>query len=253
MFDTYSDIFSRRAHLYQQAMTNYPDARDAEFGAMLEPLGETGRSSSICDVPSGGGYLAAYLPTASSYVAVEPTTQFASLFVPGDRQEIVVAEPREMPFDSGRFDTVISLAGLHHEPDKRLVLDEICRIVKSGGTIVIADVAAGSQEDTFLNGFVDANSEMGHDGRFLDDAFADDVRGSGMSIVSDEYVSMPWRFASSADAARFATDLFGMNAPLAEVEEGLREIVGLRERDGAVEIGWHLRRFVCQKTAGENR
>ena len=56
-----------------------------------------------------------------------------------------------------------------------------------------------------------------------------------------------------ADAARFATDLFGMNAPLAEVEEGLREIVGLRERDGAVEIGWHLRRFVCQKTAGENR
>jgi hypothetical protein len=103
----------------------------------------------------------------------------------------------------------------------------------------------------FLNGFVHANSEMGHEGRFLDDSFADEVRGSGMAIVSDEHVAMPWRFASPADAARFACDLFGMNAALDRIEDGLREIVGLRERGEMVEIGWSLRRLVCQKAVGE--
>jgi SAM-dependent methyltransferase len=153
VFDTYSDIFSRRAHLYQRAMTNYPDARAAEFRAMLEPLGDAaGNGGSICDVPSGGGYLAAYLSSAAAYMAVEPTTAFASLFVPGENKRLVVAEARDMPFEDGQFDAVISLAGLHHEPDKRPVLQEICRIVKDGGMAVIADVAAGSREDAFLNG-----------------------------------------------------------------------------------------------------
>lgn len=247
MFDTYTDIFSQRAHLYQRAMTNYPDARRAEFLAMMEPL-RTGQSGfTICDMPSGGGYLSSYVPENTAYVAVEPTAAFASLFAVGKNKRIVIAETSDTPFVAGEFDAVISLAGLHHEPDKSQIFLEISRILKYDGLAIIADVAAGSQEDKFLNGYVHANSDMGHDGRFLDSSLASTVEQSGMLIISDKLIPVPWKFASSSDAARFARDLFAINTSLPEIEEALGRIVGLRDQGSVVEINWNLRRLVCQK------
>jgi len=75
MFDSYAEIFSRRAAEYHLAMTRYPEARDAEFLAVVEPL--RGRDPGlVCDIPAGGGYLAAYLPDGMRYLGVEPAKDF---------------------------------------------------------------------------------------------------------------------------------------------------------------------------------
>ena len=60
MFDTYSEIFDQRGAAYHHAMALCPNARDAELLAVLEPLAR--RPGLLCDMPSGGGYLAAHLP-----------------------------------------------------------------------------------------------------------------------------------------------------------------------------------------------
>ena len=60
MFDSYAEIFAERGAAYHRAMAECPNARDAEFLAVLEPL--AGRGGLLCDMPSGGGYLAARLP-----------------------------------------------------------------------------------------------------------------------------------------------------------------------------------------------
>lgn len=244
MFDSYADIFSERAHLYHRAMAAFPLARRSEFEAMVGPL--AGREvSSVCDLPSGGGYLAAYLHPRWRYAAVEPTDAFADLCRLEPGQELIRSPLTSVPRADASFDAVISLAGLHHEQDKLAILREAARLLRPGGAAVIADVAAGSNEDRFLNGFVDANSAMGHHGDFLDEQFPLDVKQAGFSIDSDELVATPWRFENRADAAAFATDLFGVSATPDVVEQALRSTVGIEDRDGGVAVTWHLRRLVC--------
>ena len=250
MFDSYADIFSERAGLYHRAMAAFPLARRSEFEAMVSPLAGRGVSS-VCDLPSGGGYLAAYLPSEWRYTAVEPTDAFAELCLLEPGQQLVRSPLTAVPRPDGSFDAVISLAGLHHEQDKLAILREAARLLRSGGTAVIADVAAGSNEDRFLNGFVDANSQMGHRGEFLDEQFAVDVEQAGFAIASDDLVATPWTFDSRTDAAAFATDLFGVSASPQEVEEALQSTVGFEDSDGRVAVTWYLRRLVCILPAGE--
>jgi SAM-dependent methyltransferase len=248
VFDSYADIFSERAHLYHRAMAAFPLARRSEFEAMVGPL--QGRAvNSVCHLPSGGGYLAAYLAPGWRYTAVEPTDAFADLCRLDPDHELVRSPVTAVPRPDGAFDAVISLAGLHHENDKSAILREAARLLRPGGVAVIADVAAGTNEDRFLNGFVDANSQMGHRGEFLDEQFAPDVEAAGFAIDSDELVATPWRFDSRSDAAAFATDLFGVSASHEAVEDALQSIVGLEDSREGVAVSWHLRRLVCTLAA----
>ncbi|HYI42363.1 MAG TPA: class I SAM-dependent methyltransferase [Sphingomicrobium sp.] len=250
MFDSYADIFSERAGLYHRAMAAFPLARRSEFEAMVSPL--AGRDSgSLCDLPSGGGYLSPYLPAGWRYTAVEPTDAFAELCRLEPGQDLVRSPLTAVPRPDASFDAVISLAGLHHEHDKLAIMREAARLLRPGGVAVIADVAAGSNEDSFLNGFVDANSQMGHHGEFLDEQFARDVEAAGFEISGDALVATPWRFDSRADAAAFATDLFGVSAGPQEVERALAATVGLEDRDDGVAVTWHLRRLVCTLSSEE--
>lgn len=244
MFDSYAEIFAERADMYHRAMATFPLARAAEFEAMLEPLDEPGIVS-VCDMPSGGGYLAPYLPAGWRYTAIEPSDAFASFCSLGDGQELICSPLTSVPRADGSFDAVISLAGLHHEQDKLSIVREMARLLRPGGRAVIADVAAGSSEGRFLNGFVDANSRLGHRGDFLGADFADLVAQSGMRIDSDEQVSTPWRFASAGDSARFATDLFGITASIEAVVEALETVIGFDEAAGDAALSWSLRRLVC--------
>ena len=75
MFDTYAEIFEKRAHEYHHAMKASPRARSAEFNAVLDPIRDAGPGL-VCDMPSGGGYLADYLWPGMDYVAVDPATDF---------------------------------------------------------------------------------------------------------------------------------------------------------------------------------
>ena len=249
MFDTYSDIFSERARSYHRAMCHFPSARNAEFKAMLTPL-EGRRVRSICDLPAGGGYLASYLPADWSYTAVEPTDSFADLSVLATGQTMIRSPITAVPLADRSFDAAISLAGLHHEPDKGLVLNEVARLLRDGARAVIADVAEGSRQDLFLNGFVDANSALGHRGEFLGREFADEVARSGLTIESDETVETPWHFGSMEDAAAFATDLFGVSAPPAAVADALDTIIGCEPAGQGVVVRWSLRRIVATRAEG---
>ena len=70
MFQSYEDIFSQRADAYQKAMELCPTARDREFQLAVEAA-EVKSGETVCDSPSGGGYLRAYLPAGvHRYLAV---------------------------------------------------------------------------------------------------------------------------------------------------------------------------------------
>jgi len=242
MFDSYAEIFAERGAAYHHAMRQSPHARDAEFLGVLEPL--TDREGLLCDMPSGGGYLAAHLPPGLRYVGVDPSDDFVRACPVGT--ECIKAEIANVPLADGAVDCIVSLAALHHEPDLPAVFGEMRRLLKAGGRSVICDAAVDTPVATFLNGFVDANNPMGHDGRFLDERTAGLIEAAGFAIAGDRLVEVPWTFASLAEAGEFCRHLFWMPALDAEaVAAAMDGEIGFDVIDGRPQLRWALRRIVC--------
>src|SRR3982750_1522486 len=242
MFNPYSEIFQQRAGAYHGAMAACPHARDAEFMAMIEPLGDV--AGLLCDVPSGGGYLAAHLPAGTRYIGVDPSDEFIDACPPG--LERLKADITDVPLGDGSVDAIVSLAGLHHEPDLGAVFREMRRLLRRSGRAIIAAAAVNTPPARFLNGFVDANNPMGHDGHFLDERTAGLIEAEGFRIVEDRQVDMPWVFDSLAEAGNFCRQLFWMpDLDASAVADAMGREIGFEVIDGRPYLRWALRRIVC--------
>ena len=244
MFDTYADVFKQRAGEYHGAMARWPDARAAEFHAMIDPLAGV-RDGLVCDMPAGGGYLARYLRPGLDYVGVEPADGF---FDAGNKGlDRVKSDLRAVALPDASVDHVVSLAGLHHEHDLAAVFGEMRRIVRPGGRVVIADAEAGSAPARFLNGFVAMHNPEGHDGRFFDDTTPGLIEAAGLKLVEDAMTDMPWAFGSRVEAGAFCKKLFWLPLLSEEaVADAMTDEIGFDERDGRVHLRWALRRFICE-------
>lgn len=243
MFDTYAEIFEQRAKEYHHAMKASPRARNNEFHAVLEPIRQAS-SGLVCDMPSGGGYLAGHLWPGMDYVAIDPATDF---FVEWPQQlRRVVSEITKVPLADGSVDFIVSLAGLHHEPSLSQVFGEMRRILRPGGRAVIADVAVDTAPARFLNGFVAENCPLGHDGRFLDERTADAVASAGFAIADDRMIDVPWSFDSLGEAGEFCRHLFGMTAlSAAATADAMEREIGFDLADGKPRLRWTLRRIIA--------
>jgi len=243
MFDTYAEIFAERAASYHRAMRDSPRARDAEFRAVLEPLGEQPRGV-LCDLPSGGAYLAEHLPSGLRYIGVDPSEQFVEACPAG--LSLIKAEIASVPLADESADYVVSLAALHHEPDLPAVFAEVRRLLGRRGRAVIADIAVDTPPAVFLNGFVDRNNPMGHHGQFLDERLQPLLERAGFAIADDRLVQTPWRFDSVQQAGEFCRQLFWMpSLDAAAVAEAMEREIGFDSAGGSPSLKWVLRRIVC--------
>lgn len=244
MFDSYAEIFAERGVAYHAAMAACPNARDAEFRTVLEPLRDR-PSGLLCDMPSGGGYLAAHLPSGIRYVGVDPSDDFIGACPAGlDR---IKAGLTAVPLDEGSVDYVVSLAGLHHEPDLPSVFREMHRLLKPDGRLVIADASVDTPPAIFLNGFVHANNPMGHEGRFFDRQTPNLLKDAGFRLLDDRTVDVPWQFDTSEQAGQFCRQLFWMpSLPPEAVAEAMEREIGFEQVDGHLLVRWMLRRIVCE-------
>jgi len=242
MFDNYAEIFAERGAAYHAAMAACPHARDAEFAAVIEPLAK--REGLLCDMPSGGGYLAAHLPPGLSYVGVDPSDDFVRACPVGT--VCIKGSIAEVPLADGAADCLVSLAALHHEPDLPAVFGEMRRLLNDGGRGVICDVAAGTPPARFLNGFVNTHNPMGHIGLFLDDRTAGLIEAAGFAIADDALVVVRWAFDSLAEAGEFCRSLFWMpDLEPGEVADAMYREIGFEVIDGRPHLRWALRRIVC--------
>jgi SAM-dependent methyltransferase len=246
MFDSYGEIFEVRAGSYQAAMEHLPAARDAEFAAMLAPLALRA-GLRLYDMPSGGGYLHRHLPAGLDYTAIEPSAVFAEACPAGPACHVVAAPIEAVPLPPARADAIVSLAGLHHCPDASAVFREMRRLLRPGGTAVIADVADGTAPARFLDGFVDAHNPIGHRGAYLDDRTAGLLSGAGLVPIEDRMVDVPWRFADRLEAGAYCAALFGLAGVMPRaVADAIEAVVGGDAGPGGYAMRWSLRRIVCR-------
>lgn len=243
MMDGYTDIFNARGHLYNEAGSSCPGARENERAALLDLLGDvTGRR--LLDIPAGGGYVAdgvlSRWPQSGEIICNEPAERFAKAIRPGFtiRHDPLAA----LGFPDGCLDIVASLAGLHHIADRGPVFREWHRVLRPGGKIAVADVMEGSPSARFLNGFVDANTPGGHDGLFFSAGeFSRGLLDAGFTGVDENHVEVPWIFPDVPTMGNFCRTLFATTKATAEeVIEGIRGYLGWEETGAGIAMNWSL-------------
>jgi len=130
----------RRAALQAQRAA----ALAAHLEELLPPL--TGDERAL-DVGAGTGAFAfAIAPRVREVVAVEIDEELAARArddAPAN-VEVVVGDGEHLPFEAFSFDLSGSLRTLHHTKRPELLIAELARVTKPGGTILVADQLAPS-------------------------------------------------------------------------------------------------------------
>jgi SAM-dependent methyltransferase len=140
-----SDAGQRRFSETAERMAAHQDARAAatqERLAQLLPL--TGEERAL-DVGTGAGAFAlALAPLVREVVGVDVVPELldqARARAP-QNVELVEADGRSLPFPADSFDLVCSARTLHHTAGPELVVAEMTRVLRPGGTMLMVDQIA---------------------------------------------------------------------------------------------------------------
>ena len=240
----YQEIFDERGRGYDDAMRRWPHVRDEEL-AFAASLARVRAGDRVLDVPAGGGYLDAHLPDGAVLTSVEPSRSFAARS--RARGLVVVESPLSADaVPAGSVDVLVSIAGIHHEPDHDALLAAWRRPLAAGGRLAVADVAAGSPEARFLDEFVGRHNGEGHAGCYLGDDLGERAEAVGYTDVAIVDGRYHWWAATLDELAAFCAGLFGLSGVTGdEVGAALVGRLGV-DRDGdRVGLRWGLRGLVA--------
>ena len=104
---------------------------DSFKGKKLLEIG-CGLGTDLLQFARGGAYVTAVDLTPRSIELVKKRFDLEGL--PVDAQ---VADAERLPFEDGSFDAVYSFGVLHHTPNTQKAIDEVYRVLKPGGRIII--------------------------------------------------------------------------------------------------------------------
>jgi ubiquinone/menaquinone biosynthesis C-methylase UbiE len=119
--------------------------RAAALAERLEQLLQLDGDERALDVGAGAGALAfALAPRVREVVAVERDEELAARAradAPAN-VEVLVADGEHLPFERASFDFAGTLLTLHHTPRPELLVAELARVTRPGGTILVVDQLA---------------------------------------------------------------------------------------------------------------
>lgn len=236
----YQVIFQKRAADYHLAMQQFPEARKNEFYNLFSGINFE-NDLHLLDVPSGGGYLRNYTPKNTKVTLGDFSEGFAI-------DEIQLVTPEKLSFESNTFDAVFSLSGMHHLKNVSQFIRECLRVTKKGGSFIFADVKKGTSVDVFLNEFVNTYNSLGHKGDFFLETSFEDFEDIQSCISICEYKEYPFQFATVSDMITFFKLFFGLDkADDNTILDGIEQILGVKTKNGNIEVNWGLLLFVLKK------
>lgn len=236
---SYEGTFSERSGSYHRAMARAPYVRRNEFEKLVS-LAQITPNARVVDVPSGGGYLAPYLPAGVHLVQLDPC--FDSTETRDEKRNLHCRI--DSLSDWARWgqtaDFVLSLAGLHHESDRRKFYLECRRALGPQGKLVIAEVGKGSREAQFLDGFV-SEQMGGHQGDYLTDGDLELLSEAGFILELRERHLVPWQANSLEELLEFVRELFAMRAVSEEqLVSAMDRDLGLSVTNDGASLAWCL-------------
>lgn len=244
----YYELFSERGSSYDRAMYFYPDARRQEFLQALS-YAEIIDGMRVADIPAGGQYLQKYISAEIEYIPHEPCDTFqvnGSLSV---NHQTHSNNLLPLPWGNSFLDLTISIAGIHHIEEKIKLFDEIYRVTKSQGQLIISDVAKGSNVAFFLDHYVGKFNSTGHEGIYLDGMTGDQLTSAGWIVEYSQNQDFLWVFRNREEMGDFCQQLFDIqNASKNDIVEAIEKLLGVEELvDGGIGMNWSLLTIAARK------
>ena len=204
----YNRLFSTRAESYLSALSKYPDVLEKEFSCAIRQCnlrhGET-----LLTIPSSCEKVEKYIPAdlKIKYIAFETNKELAEL------THTAQCVFDSIPCNNQSVDTILSLASLHHCTNEERVqfYKEAKRLLKPGGKLVIGDVIHDSDQDKWLNIFVNMHNPLGHSGKFWTDEDGSLMQSCGFTVTTSiqEYT---WDFSDKKTMYDFVRRLFSIHS-----------------------------------------
>jgi ubiquinone/menaquinone biosynthesis C-methylase UbiE len=161
-----TEEFARQAETFAVWAENVDADVGARFGAAL---GEAARGRLI-DIACGPGVVTAALaPKAASVVAFDATAPMldkarARCAKAGVRNvEFKSGDAENLPFADAEFDGAVTRAAVHHFAEPQRAFDEMFRVLRPGGAIVVADVISSEDaEESRLHNAIERLRDPSH-------------------------------------------------------------------------------------------
>jgi len=254
-----------RGKNYRRANDGHPYARAFEILHMLKYVNPQ-EGQTIVEFGTGNGILTMPLAKAveqkGKVITLDDSVGALEGIRSKAREHGLAIEPvlqDQSYFETGRTslpdsvaDTVTSIATMHHyDENKEMAFREFYRLLKPGGTLVIADVADNTAPQRYFDGFVHYVCSVGHDHRFLDKRQTEDLcKKTNLELCSWHLEFVPWVFDSEEQAMRFLHRLHDATCAPQESLEGAMRYLRTFELEGRFALSWELFYAVVRKEGG---
>lgn len=231
--------FTRQANRFASAaaVTN-----DQLTQRVVDAIG-AGANGVVLDVACGPGIVSAALAArAREVVALDITPEMLAKA----RQRCAAAGLRnvtfregsatELPFAANSFDAVVTRLSVHHFPEPQLVFQEMFRVLRPDGTLVLADVVSSENADeSALHNAIEVLRDPSHVRMLPASELVSLVTAAGFAILEQTTWDQPREFeewAAIVDDSRRIAPLRPIVRALAAA--GQHAGYGLSLRDAAV-------------------
>ena len=145
----HNDVVRESFTTQAKAFASNPWVTNAERISRLVAAARLKGNERVLDIATGPGYIAeAFARAAREVIGVDLTAAMLAIAEERTKQRDVsnvsfrIGDVQNLPFENEVFDVVVSRLALHHVQNPGLVVREMTRVVRLGGTILIEDIYA---------------------------------------------------------------------------------------------------------------
>ncbi len=235
------DYFSRTAESYV-ASTGHRTG--ADLGRLIE-LGEWDKQQQALDIATGGGHTALAVAPHVAQITVSdltPTmleTARAFILLQGVTNAVFVeADAEHLPFPDASFDRVTCRIAPHHFPNIAQAVQEVGRVLKSGGLFLLIDNIAPSDPelDAFINK-VEKWRDPSHGRACTSEEWHSFFAAAGLHVEHAEYIRKVFNYNDwTARALLSADEKVALERFMLDSSDSIQDHFAIKRRsDGHLE------------------